>query len=76
MENNLERATSILQRLSAESLKTAIALLELLALKDELDATEDIKYDDEINRQIREARQARLQGREDEYVSWEMRHSV
>ncbi|SHJ83803.1 hypothetical protein SAMN02745219_03459 [Desulfofundulus thermosubterraneus DSM 16057] len=33
MENNLEKATGILQKLSVESLKTAISLLELLALK-------------------------------------------
>ncbi|HHW43231.1 hypothetical protein GFC01_15605 [Desulfofundulus thermobenzoicus] len=76
MENNLEKATGILQKLSVESLKTAISLLELLALKEELDAMEEIKNDDEINRQINEARQARLQGKEDEYIPWEMRHNV
>jgi hypothetical protein len=76
MENNLEKATGILQKLSMESLKTAISLLELLALKEELDAMEEIRNDDEINRQINEARQARLQGKEDEYIPWEMRHSV
>ncbi len=76
MENNLEKATGILQKLSVESLKTAISLLELLALKEELEAMEEIRNDDEINRQINEARQARLQGKEDEYIPWEMRHSV
>ncbi|AEG16657.1 hypothetical protein Desku_3164 [Desulfofundulus kuznetsovii DSM 6115] len=76
MENNLEKATGILQKLSVESLKTAISLLELLALKEELDAMEEIRNDDEVNRQINEARQARLQGKEDEYIPWEMRHSV
>ncbi|MDQ0286244.1 hypothetical protein J2Z49_001356 [Desulfofundulus luciae] len=34
MENNLEKATGILQKLSVESLKTAISLLEILALKE------------------------------------------
>ncbi|HOV80917.1 MAG TPA: hypothetical protein PK728_12585 [Bacillota bacterium] len=76
MENNLEKATGILQKLSVESLKTAVSLLELLALKEELEATGEIRDDDEINRQIKEARQARLQGKEDEYIPWEMRHSV
>ncbi|NHM28686.1 hypothetical protein G7K71_17285 [Desulfofundulus sp. TPOSR] len=76
MENNLEKATGILQKLSVESLKTAISLLELLALKEELDAMEEIRNDDEVNRQINEARQARLQGKEDEYIPWEMRHNV
>lgn len=76
MENNLEKATSILQSLSIENLKIAVSLLELLALKEELEATEEIKSDEEINRQISEVRQARLQGKHDEYVPWEMRHSV
>lgn len=76
MENNLEKATGILQKLSMESLKTAISLSELLALKGELDAMEEIRNDDEINRQINEARQARLQGKKDEYIPWEMRHNV
>lgn len=76
MENNLEKATGILQKLSVESLKTAISLLELLALKEELDATEEIRSDDEINRQINKAQQAHLQGKQVEYIPWEMRHSV
>jgi hypothetical protein len=76
MENNLEKATGILQKLSVEGLKTAISLLELLALKEELEATEEIRKDDEINRQIKEVQQARLQGKQVEYVPWEMRHSV
>lgn len=41
--------------------------------KEELEATEEIRNDREINRQINEARQARLQGKYDEYVPWEMR---
>ena len=76
MENNLEKATGILQKLSVESLKTAVSLLELLALKEELEATEEISSDEEINRQIKEARQVHLQGKEGEYIPWEMRHSV
>jgi len=73
MESNLEKATSILQKLSMENLKVAVSLLELLALKEELEATEEIRSDEEINRQINEARQARLQGKYDEYIPWEMR---
>ncbi|MEW5898184.1 MAG: hypothetical protein AB1652_03300 [Bacillota bacterium] len=76
MENYFVKATGILQKLSVENLKTAVSLLELLALKEELEAAEEIRNDDEINRQIKEARQARLQGKEDEYIPWEMRHSV
>jgi hypothetical protein len=74
MENNFEKASGILQKLSMESLKTAISLLELLVLKDELEATEEIRSDDELNRQIKEAQQ--LQGKHVEYIPWEMRHSV
>ncbi len=76
MENYFVKATGILQKLSGENLKTAVSLLELLALKEELEATEEMRNDDEINRQIKEARQARLQGKEDEYIPWEIRHSV
>lgn len=76
MENNLDKATAILKKLSGETLKTAVYLLELLVLKDELEATEELRNDDEANRQIKEARQARLKGKEDEYVPWEMRHGI
>lgn len=76
MENNLEKATGFLQKLSVESLKTATSLLELLVLKDELEATEEIRSDDELSRQIKEAQQSRLQGKHVEYIPWEMRHSV
>lgn len=76
MENNLEKATGFLQKLSVESLKTAISLLELLVLKDELEATEEIRSDDELSRQIKEAQQSHLQGKHVEYIPWEMRHNV
>lgn len=50
--------------------------MEPLALKEELEATGEIKSDGEIKQQINEARRTRLQGKSEEYIPWEMRRSV
>lgn len=73
---SIERAVSILQRLSAEKVEVALYLLELLALKEELEATDEVAHDPELAEMIRRARSARQEGRMDEFVSWEARRGV
>lgn len=51
-------------------------MLDLLALKDELEATEEVERDSELAEMIRRARSARQEGRADEFVPWEARHGV
>gem|GEM_PF-2042659 len=72
----LERAISIMQRLSVEKMEVALYLLELLALKEELEATEEVARDSELVEMIRRARDARQVGRMNEFVPWETRRSV
>ncbi|MGQ9498737.1 MAG: hypothetical protein ACUVSP_10765 [Desulfotomaculales bacterium] len=73
---SIEKAVSILQRLSAEKLEVALYLLELLALKEELEATEEVARDPELAEMISRARSARQEGRAEEFVPWEARHGV
>lgn len=73
---DIDRATAILQRLSAQKAEMAMYFLELLALKDEIEATEEIKADPELAASIWRAREARRDGRTDQFVDWDARHRV
>lgn len=72
----VERAVSILERLSAEKLELAVYLLELLALREELEATGEVAADPRLAGMIGRAKLARREGRSDEFVGWESRHDV
>jgi len=63
-----ERAIEIIRNLPADKLKAALYFLEYLALKEEIEATEDILFDEEIMVSLREADQARKEGRWDEFL--------
>lgn len=67
---NVEKATQLLGRLSEDKLKIALFMLELLALKEEVDATEEILADENLMAAIQASREAKSQGR-DEFVSWD-----
>lgn len=73
---SIEKAVSILKRLSEEKLEVALYLLELLAIKDELEATEEVEHDPELAEMIRRAKSARQEGRTEEFIPWEARHGV
>lgn len=65
----VEKATQLLGRLSEDKLKIALFMLELLALKEDIDATEEILADEHLMAAIQSSREAKSQGR-DEFVSW------
>lgn len=65
-----EKAMEVLGRLSEDKLKIALLMLELLALKEEVDATEEIIADENLMASIQASREAKSQGR-DEFVSWD-----
>jgi len=73
---SLERATAILQGLSAERLAVALDFLEYLAWKEELEASEELARDAELAAAVRRAAEARRTGRTDEFVPWENRFGV
>lgn len=66
-----ERAIEIIRNLPADKLKAALYFLEYLAMKEELEATEDILADEKMMASIREADKARKEGRWDEFVPLE-----
>lgn len=70
------KAAAILQQLSEDKVQVALYVLELLALKEELEATEEIAKDTGLVKMIEQAKKAREEGHEEEFVAWEARHSV
>lgn len=66
-----EKAIEILSKLSEDKIKAAIYFLELLALKEEIEATEEILNDEELITAIRRSRKAKAEGIQEEFVSWE-----
>ncbi|MFZ5592316.1 MAG: hypothetical protein ACOY81_10995 [Bacillota bacterium] len=76
MENSLSRASWLLQKLSGENLRLAVSLLEVLALKEEMEATAEISSDPDLVRQLDVARHSRQQGKYDDYCAWEARHGL
>jgi len=73
---DVERATTILKKLSQEKLSIALYFLDLLSLKEELEATEEVASDDELRKQLYLAAKARQENRTEEFVPWERRHEV
>ncbi|WP_018085565.1 hypothetical protein [Desulfurispora thermophila] len=76
MENSLSRASGLLQKLSGENLCLAVSLLELLALKEEMEATAEISTDPDLVGQLNGARHSRQLGNYDDYCPWEARHGL
>ena len=71
-----ERAIEILKRLSEDKIQTALYFLELLALKEEVEATEEILGDRELTEMIKHSRMAKREKRKEEFVSWEALQDV
>ncbi|MGQ9557389.1 MAG: hypothetical protein ACUVTU_05485 [Desulfurispora sp.] len=76
MENSLSRASGLLQKLSGENLRLAVSLLELLALKEEMEATAEVSADPNLAGQLNVARHSRRQGKYEDYCAWEARHGL